>query len=44
MVVVGVIYGLLIINIYVSVVVFIGLIMLCGIVVNNVIVLIDCIN
>lgn len=40
----GAIYGLLITNTPVSVVVFIGLIMLCGIVVNNAIVLIDRIN
>ena len=44
MAVAGAIYGLLITNTHVSVVVFIGLIMLCGIVVNNAIVLIDRIN
>ncbi|QJR79431.1 efflux RND transporter permease subunit [Alteromonas pelagimontana] len=40
----GSIYGLWVTNTYISVVVFIGLIMLCGIVVNNAIVLIDRIN
>lgn len=40
----GSIYGLWLTNTHVSVVVFIGLIMLCGIVVNNAIVLIDKIN
>ena len=44
MAVAGAIYGLLLTNTNVSVVVFIGLIMLCGIVVNNAIVLIDRIN
>jgi len=44
MAVAGAIYGLLITDTHVSVVVFIGLIMLCGIVVNNAIVLIDRIN
>ncbi|MDC8831233.1 efflux RND transporter permease subunit [Alteromonas gilva] len=44
MAVAGAIYGLLVTNTHVSVVVFIGLIMLCGIVVNNAIVLIDRIN